>query len=61
MIARNEMTVIPMMRLLGPAAVPGIWPRRSIIATATASATIRARTANRRAIEPSGVARNSRS
>ena len=60
-IARNEMMVIPMMRRLGPAAVPVMWPRRSIIATDTASATIRASTAKRRAIEPSGVAIISRS
>ena len=61
MIARNEMTVMPMIRRLGPAAVPGMWPRRNIIATVTASATINASTANRRAMEPSGVAIISRS
>ena len=61
MMARNEMMVIPTMRLLGPVAVPGMWPRRSIIATDTARATMRTRTANRRAIEPSGVASMSRS
>ena len=60
-IARNEMIVMPMMRRLGPPAVPGMWPRRSIIATETASATSSASTANRRAIEPSGLAMNSRS
>ena len=60
-IARNEMMVMPMMRRLGPAAVPGMWPRRSIIATDTASATSKASTAKRRAIEPSGLAMNSRS
>ena len=60
-IARNEMMVIPMMRRLGPAAVPVMCPRRSIIATDTASATRSASTANRRAIEPSGVAIISRS
>ena len=38
-IARNEMMVMPMMRRLGPAAVPGIRPLRNDIATATASAT----------------------
>ena len=32
-IAKNEMTVIPMMRMLGPAAVPGMRPRRNDIAT----------------------------
>ena len=55
------MIVMPMMRRLGPPAVPGMWPRRSIIATETASATSSASTANRRAIEPSGLAMNSRS
>ena len=60
-IAKNEMTVIPMIRLLGPAAVPGIWPRRNTMATDTASAITRANTANRRAIDPSGVAMNRRS
>ena len=60
-IARKEMTVIPMIRRLGPAAVPVMWPRRSIIATDTASAMISASTAKRRAIEPSGVAIISRS
>ena len=61
MMAMNEMIVIPMMRRLGPAAVPGMWPRRNTIATETASATIKARTAKRRAMEPSGVAIISRS
>ena len=37
-IARNEMMVMPMMRRLGPAAVPGILPLRNVIATDTASA-----------------------
>ena len=60
-IARKEMTVMPMMRRLGPAAVPGMWPRRNIIAIDTASATISASTAKRRAMDPSGVARKSRS
>ena len=60
-IAMNEMMVIPMMRRLGPAAVPGIRPLRNAIATDTASATPSASTGNRRATEPSGVARKSRS
>ena len=37
-IARNEMIVMPTMRRLGPAAVPGIRPLRNDIATETASA-----------------------
>ena len=61
MIATNEMIVMPMIRRLGPAAVPGMWPRRSIIATVIAKAAISARTANRRATDPSGVAIMSRS
>ncbi len=40
-IARNEMMVMPMMRRLGPAAVPGMRPLRSVIASDTASATSR--------------------
>ena len=59
--ARNEMIVMPMMRRLGPAAVPGIRPLRNDIATETASATSSASTAKRRAIDPSGVGRNNRS
>ena len=55
------MTVMPMMRLLGPAAVPGIRPLRNAIAMTTATATSSASTANRRATEPSGVAMNNRS
>ena len=54
-IARNEMIVMPTMRRLGPAAVPGIRPLRSVIATDTASASSRVSTANRRATEPSGL------
>ena len=52
---------MPMMRRLGPAAVPGIRPLRNAIATDTASATSSASTANRRATDPSGLAMNSRS
>ena len=52
--------VIPMMRLAGPSAVPGMCPLRSDIATATASASSSVNTANRRATEPSGVVVNSR-
>lgn len=55
------MTVMPMMRRLGPAAVPGMRPLRSDMATATASASSSASTANRRATEPSGLAMNNRS
>ena len=60
-IASSEMTATPTMRREGPAAVPGIRPRRSMTATDTASAISSASTANRRAIDPSGVARNNRS
>src|ERR1700712_2747369 len=60
-IARKEMMVMPMMRRLGPAAVPGIRPLRNDIATAIASATSNASTAKRRATEPSGLGMNSRS
>ena len=60
-IAMNEMIVMPMMRRLGPAAVPGIRPLRNVIATDTASATSNASTAKRRATDPSGLAVNSRS
>ncbi|CFE42722.1 Uncharacterised protein [Mycobacterium tuberculosis] len=60
-IARKEMIVMPMMRRLGPAAVPGMRPLRNDIATDTASASTKASTAKRRAIEPSGLAMNSRS
>ena len=60
-IARNEMMVMPMMRRLGPAAVPGILPLRNVIATETASASKRVSTPNRRATDPSGVAMKSRS
>ena len=60
-IARNEMMVMPMMRRLGPAAVPGILPLRNVIATDTASASNSVSTPNRRATDPSGVAMNSRS
>ena len=60
-IAMNEITVIPMMRRLGPAAVPGIRPLRNVIATDTASATSNASSAKRRATDPSGLAMNSRS
>ena len=60
-IARNEMIVMPMIRRLGPAAVPGIRPLRNDIATETASASRRASTPNRRATDPSGVAMNNRS
>ena len=60
-IARNEMMVMPTMRRLGPAAVPGIRPLRNDIATDTASASSSASTANRRATDPSGLAMNSRS
>src|SRR5947209_7957310 len=60
-IAMNEITVMPMMRRLGPAAVPGIRPLRNVIATDTASATSNANSANRRATDPSGLAMNSRS
>ena len=55
------MMVMPMMRRLGPAAVPGIRPLRNDIATDTASASSSVSTANRRATEPSGLAMNSRS
>ncbi|CFR90738.1 Uncharacterised protein [Mycobacterium tuberculosis] len=55
------MIVMPMMRRLGPAAVPGMRPLRNDIATDTASASTKASTAKRRAIEPSGLAMNSRS
>src|SRR5271156_559169 len=60
-IAMNEMIVMPTMRRLGPTAVPGIRPLRNDIATDTASATSSASRAKRRAIEPSGLAMNSRS
>ena len=60
-MARNEMTVMPMMRRLGPAAVPGILPLRNDIATDTASASNSVSTPNRRATDPSGVAMNNRS
>ena len=60
-IARNEMTVMPMMRRLGPSAVPGIRYLRNDIATDTASASSSVSTANRRATEPSGLVVNSRS
>ena len=60
-IARNEMIVMPMMRRLGPAAVPGIRPLRNDIATDTASASSNASRAKRRATDPSGLAMNSRS
>src|SRR5699024_2324757 len=46
-IAMNEMIVMPMIRRLGPAAVPGILPLRNAIATDTASATISASTPKR--------------
>ena len=59
-IARNAMTVIPMMRRLGPSAVPGILPLRSDIATATASASSNVSTAKRRATDPSGLVVNRR-
>ena len=59
-MARNEMTVIPMMRLVGPAAVPGMRPLRSDIATATASASSSVSTAKRRATDPSGLVVNRR-
>src|SRR5690349_3889126 len=60
-IARNEMIVMPTMRLLGPSAVPGIRPLRNDIATETASASSRVSTPNRRATDPSGLVVNSRS
>ena len=60
-IAMNEMIVMPMMRRLGPAAVPGIRPLRKDIATDTASATNNANRAKRRATDPSGLAMNNRS
>ena len=60
-IARNEMMVMPMMRRLGPSAVPGIRPLRNDIATDTASASSSVSTANRRATEPSGLVVNNRS
>src|SRR5580693_5655805 len=60
-IAMNEMTVMPMMRRLGPTAVPGMRPLRSDIATDTDSATSNASTEKRRPTEPSGLAMNSRS
>src|SRR4051794_24077624 len=60
-IARNAMMVIPTMRRLGPAAVPGILPLRNVMAADTASASNRVSTPNRRATDPSGVAMNSRS
>ena len=60
-IARNEMMVMPMMRRLGPDAVPGIRPLRNDIATDTASASSSVSTAKRRATDPSGLAMNSRS
>lgn len=60
-IAMNEMIVIPTMRRLGPAAVPGIRPLRKDIATVMPSASTSASTAKRRATEPSGLAMNSRS
>ena len=59
-IARNEMMVMPMMRRLGPSAVPGILPLRNVIATDTASASSSVSTAKRRATEPSGLVVNSR-
>ena len=49
------MTVMPMMRRLGPSAVPGILYLRRDIATDTASARSSVSTANRRATEPSGL------
>ena len=55
------MIVMPMMRRLGPAAVPGIRPLRNAIATETASASSSVSTANRRATEPSGLVVNNRS
>src|SRR6516164_1269381 len=61
MIATNEMMVIPTMRRLGPAAVPGIRPLRNDIATVIPSARTTASTAKRRATDPSGLAMNSRS
>ena len=60
-IARKEMIVMPMMRRLGPAAVPGMRPLRNAIATDTANASSSVSTAKRRAIEPSGLAMKSRS
>src|ERR1700677_906551 len=60
-IAMKEMIVMPMIRRLGPAAVPGIRPLRNVIATDTARATSNANTAKRRAIDPSGLAMNNRS
>ena len=57
----NEMMVMPTMRRLGPAAVPGIRPLRNDIATEMPSASTNASTANRRATDPSGLAMNSRS
>ena len=60
-IARNEMMVMPMMRRLGPAAVPGIRPLRNDIATETARASSSVSTAKRRATEPSGLVVNNRS
>src|ERR1700759_507856 len=59
-IAMNEMIVMPMIRRLGPAAVPGIRPLRNVIATDTASATSNANRAKRRAIDPPGAATSNR-
>src|ERR1700737_1374258 len=56
-IAMKEMIVMPTMRRLGPAAVPGIRPLRNDIATDNASATSNASRAKRRATDPSGLDR----
>ena len=54
-IAMNEMIVMPMMRRLGPAAVPGIRPLRNVIATETASATSSASTREAAGDRPVGA------
>ncbi|SHV52530.1 Uncharacterised protein [Mycobacteroides abscessus subsp. abscessus] len=61
MIATNEIRVMPMIRRLGPLAVPGILFLRNVIATATPRAMTRASTGNRREMAPSVVGRNRRS
>ena len=60
-IARNEMIVMPMMRRWDRPRCRGCGRGAASCATETASATSSASTANRRAIEPSGLAMNSRS